>query len=156
MSNQESVDTAQPKGLIDRFWWIGVSAFFLLFCLQPIACKVDPASTLERIPIGSRLSDLDGYLSSRAYEGSVVSEWTGDGKDVLSQLQTGGNQQSLRHLGAYQLWAATQGQRDSFTGSIKLFHQSKVIPDDWAPSFVIHLIYIKGVLKFKEWGQLPG
>ncbi|MBX7132088.1 MAG: hypothetical protein K1X67_05345 [Fimbriimonadaceae bacterium] len=62
----------------------------------------------------------------------------------------------IRKLGAYVDWTATKATRDSFTGEIRFYHHSAVIPDDLAPSYVFSLIYVNGVLKEKGYGHLPG
>lgn len=52
---------------------IGVVASCSL-CLQPIACRPDPKVIIAKIPMGSRLSQLDHHLT-HFYEDSKVVAW---------------------------------------------------------------------------------
>jgi len=138
---------------------IGVGLFTLcaLNCLRPIACRPNPKAIIAQIPLGSRLSELDQHLV-KFYEDSEVVAWvpnpkarrvTGSYRDKYGGFDT-------RNLGPYDGWGATPSVRDRFTGEVRLFHFSAVVPDDLSPSFFIYLVYIEGVLKEADYGHLPG
>lgn len=128
-----------------------------LCCLQPIACRSNPKAIIAKIPLGSRLTELDRYLP-KFYDDSVVVQWvpnpkarrgTGSSRDKYGGFDT-------QNLGTYDGWSAKTTDRDRFTGEVRFFHHSAVIPDDLAPSFFIDLIYIGGVLQEADYGYLPG
>lgn len=136
---------------------VGLLALCALNCLRPITCRPDPKSVIARIPLGSRLSELDTHLD-KFYESSDVVAWipnpkaprgTGSMRDRYGAFDT-------KNLGPYDSWRAEKAERDRFTGEVRFYHHSAVIPDDLAPSFVIYLVYIDGVLKEADYGYLPG
>ncbi len=67
-----------------------------------------------------------------------------------------GKEDEARDLGDYDRGSASKAERDAFTGEITFSHDSSVIPDDLAPSFMVRLVYVRGVLKSKDYGILPG
>lgn len=149
-----SVETA--RGRLARHGWFALLALCLLPCLASYSCRLDPTAVLAKIPVGSKLSELDKYLG-RFYDGSSVQEWVPD-----RTAATTGHRTTpygvfyVRELRDYDAWPATQSERDAFTGELSFYHHSWVIPDDLAPSYVFSLVYVHGVLKEKEYGQMPG
>lgn len=150
-------DGTRGSGLgVEKRWWIGVLVVCVGACLIPIACQLDPKAVLATIPIGSKLSALDKYLKEFK-DGSEVEEWIRvRAKDSPEHRTTKYGKFFIRKLGVYQDWTATKETRDAFTGEIRFYHHSAVIPDDLAPSYVFTLIYVNGVLREKEYGRLPG
>lgn len=141
---------------VEKRWWIGVLVVCVGACLMPIACQLDPKAVLAPIPIGSKLSELDKYLKEFK-DGSDVEEWIRvRAKDSPEHKTTKYGSFFIRKLGAYEAWTATKETRDAFTGEVRFFHRSAVIPDDLAPSYVFSLIYVNGVLREKGYGHLPG
>ena len=126
-------------------------------CAIPILTQPDPAAFLKAIPLGSKLSELDKYLG-KGYNNSSVQRWIPykEKKAVGTYKTSPYGKFEVRGLGEYGSWDASQAERDSFTGEINFFHLSAVIPDDLAPSWVMSLTYVNGVLKEKDYGQLPG
>lgn len=61
-----------------------------------------------------------------------------------------------RNLGPYAGWSANNAERDRFTGEVRFSHVSTVVPDDLAPSFFIHLVFVEGVLREADYGTRPG
>lgn len=123
--------------------WLAVIGLCLVCCVRPVACAPDPSKILMRIPLGSRLTELDRHLG-KFYEVSSVRE-----RAVAKDNEA-------RDLGDYDRWTASKAERDAFTGEVTFSHYSSVIPDDLAPSFMVRLVYVGGVLKAKDYGILPG
>ena len=125
--------------------------------LDPARLCKQPSSDCGRIPIWSKLSELDLYIG-KFYEKSSVEEWvpsrTAGSSDKPVKTKLGSLY--VRHLGGYDSWTASATERESFTGEITFYHFSAVIPDDLAPSYVVSLVYVRGVLKQKDWGVMPG
>lgn len=150
------MSTTQAQRRVEKRWWIGVLLVCIAACLTPIACQLDPKTVLAPIPIGSKLSELDKYLKEFK-DGSGVEEWvSARAADSPEHRTTKYGAFFIRDLGRYDRWTATKETRDVFTGEIRFYHYSSVIPDDLAPSYVFSLIYVKGVLKEKTYGHLPG
>lgn len=136
---------------------VGVLGLCLSPCLISIACRPNPQAIVDQFPIGSHLADLDTYLTE-FYEDSDVVEWipnpkaprgTGSTRDKYGGFDT-------RNLGPYDGWNATKSERDRFTGELRFYHHSAMIPDDLAPSFFVILVYIDGMLKEADYGIMPG
>ena len=138
----------------NRVWWLLVPGLCVLLCLIPYACRPDPVAVLAPIPLGSRLSRLDQYLKL-SFDNSEVEVWVPLVEGSTSRTTAYGIF-SIRNLGRYEDWDASDSDRDRFTGEILFYHYSSVIPDDLAPSYVFSLIYVNGVLKEKDYGHLPG
>lgn len=79
---------------------------------------------------------------------------------ILAKIPLGSNASELENYldNFYEESTASPGwdRRESFTGTVNFYHYSWVIPDDLAPSFVVTLTYVKGVLVRKDYGHLPG
>ncbi len=148
---------ARAKGWPARYAWLALIGLCLVLCAVPIACRAEPKRILASIPLGSKLSELDRHLG-HFYEDSKVREWTktptSERLSAYAAKKYGDSY--VRHLGPYDGWAATPAERDTFTGEIVFFHLSNVIPDDLAPSFMITLVYDRGMLRDKDFGYLPG
>ena len=140
-----------------RFWWL----LLLGLCLLPLAasfsCWHDPEKALARVPVGSRLSELDKHIG-RFYSHSEVEQWSiapiDGGAKAARDTKYGSFY--VRELGTYAAFKASNPRTDSFTGEMRFYHMSWVIPDDIEPSFVLALVYVNGVLKEKDYGILPG
>lgn len=149
-----SAKQAQRK--VEKRWWIGILWVCIAACMTPIACQLDPKAVLASIPIGSKLSDLDTYLR-KFKDGSKVEAWvSARTADSPEHTTTKYGSFFIRNLGRYDRWTATKEVRDAFTGELRFYHFSSVIPDDLAPSYVFSLIYVNGVLREKSYGHLPG
>lgn len=122
-------------------------------CLISIACQPDPKAIVAKIPVGSRLTELDTHLD-KFYGSSSVKEWIPN-PNVPNWADHRGAF-GTRDLGEYNDWKATKAERDHFTGELNFYHLSGVAPDDLAPNFVIYLVYVDGVLKEVDYGFLPG
>ncbi len=149
----------EERSTFAKYWWLALLGICVLPCVLPIACKRDPEKVLSRIPIGSKLTELDELLSRDRDDEGEVTEWIPASKTLDSRVKLVTNEFGVfiqRDLGSYDGWSASATERNSFTGKITFFHHSWVIPDDLAPSYVIDLIYINGELKAKNWGILPG
>ncbi|MCC7230659.1 MAG: hypothetical protein IT203_09725 [Fimbriimonadaceae bacterium] len=111
---------------------------------------------MAAIPVGSKLSELERYLP-KLYDSSSIREWRSDRSsgDVAHRTTSYGSF-CVYELGEYALWKATKSERDAFTGELLFYHHRAIVPDDLAPSYVFSLIYVKGVLKEKDYGHLPG
>ncbi|MCC7436214.1 MAG: hypothetical protein IT363_16180 [Methanoregulaceae archaeon] len=147
----------KPRALATAVLIVGVLGLCLAPCLISIACRPDPKAIVTRIPVGSRLSELDAYLT-QFYESSDVLKWTPNPKarrGTGSYRDKYGGFDTL-NLGPYDRWTATKSERDRFTGELRFYHHSAVVPDDLAPSFWVYLVYIDGVLKEADYGILPG
>ena len=139
-----------------RYWWLALLGLCRVPCIAPIACRLDPKAVLSPIPVGSKLSELDKYLT-KFNGGSMVQEWVSVGaKDSPEHRTTKYGSFYVRDLGEYGTWSATKEERDAFKGELLFFHRSTVIPDDLAPSYVFSLIYVSGVLKDKDYGHITG
>lgn len=140
-----------------KFWWLAVAGLCLALYAVPIARNGDPRAIVAGVPLGSRLSELDGYLG-KIYERSTVEAWsnTPTGTRSTAWMKSKHGFEYVRSIGAYDTWRASKATRDAFTGRIEFFHYSSVIPDELAPSYVVTLVYLNGLLKKKEFGYLPG
>lgn len=150
------MSTAEPQSKFARYGWLALLGLCLLPCLTSTIGRLDPKAVLAPIPLGTQLSKLDGYLG-KFYESSSVEEWVAvRTRDSTGHRKTKYGSFFVRELGEYDVWTASEANRDAFTGEILFFHYSRVIPDDLAPSYVFSLIYVHGVLKEKDYGHLPG
>lgn len=141
---------------VAKLWWIAPLAVCSFWCLSPITCTLNPDTVLASIPIGSQLSDLDSHLESVYHQSSVV-QWTDIRPKVGDyERKTKYGSFSLHGLGPYETWSASKTERNAFTGELYFFHHSTVVPDDLAPSYVFSFIYVKGILKERDYGLLPG
>lgn len=146
-------------------FWTTCLVVFAITCLLPLGCLLafgtapNMEKTLARVPIGSKLSELD-ELAVTGYDSlSDVYEWV----PVTDESTTTEKQFSNEHgtftgkdLGSFDNWSASDKERDSFTGEIDLVYFSIVIPDDLNPSFIIIYIYVEGRLVKKDMLGLPG
>jgi hypothetical protein len=145
----------EGKGKHVTYWWVGVLLVCLAAGLTPIACRFDPKAALAPIPLGSKLSDLSEYLNL-SYD-SDVQEWlAAPTADTTGHRTTKFGSFFIRELGNFDGWRASRTTRDAFTGEIRLYHYSRIVPDDLAPSYVFVLVYVRGALMEKGYGQLPG
>lgn len=120
-------------------------------CLQPIACRPNPKAIIAQIPLGSRLSELDQHMT-RFYVVSSVEAWTPN-PETATRADPRRDKYGafdINDLGPYDDWIATREERERFTGELRFFHYSGVIPDDIDHPFVLHLVYVDGVLKEAE------
>lgn len=141
-----------------RTAWIGFVALLVVssLILLPIVCQPDPQVVLEKIPLGSKLSELDKYLPD-LNGGASVQKHIPTSSAKSNTMPTGGNgAYYVRDLGEYKNWNATKSERDEFTGEIHIYHYAGVAPDDLAPSYIFWLFYERGILKKKDYGHLPG
>lgn len=145
------------KRKVAKYWWFALPLLCVLPCLTLYTCAIDPKAVVTRIPIGSKLSELNQHLGS-FYEDSSVQEWgnTPTPTKATKYMKAKYGFSYVRELGKYDHWTASQGERDAFTGAIVFYHFSSAIPEDLAPSLAVTLVYIDGVLKYKDYGHLPG
>ncbi len=147
-----------------KYWWMTVLALLsvcCLTCMLPVACSPSAEQVISRIPMGSKLGELDRHFVRGRDDEGEVTEWIRPGKAPSDsvhrdQVKNEFGQFLAEHIGSYDGWNASDEERDSFTGKITFYHHSWVIPDDLAPSYMIELVYIHGELKSKNWGILPG
>lgn len=142
---------------VPRYWWLALP----LLCLVPCAIdftddRHDPKGVIAQIPVGSKLSELDKHLVEFSH--SEVYGWVSErpADSSWGSKQTKYGSFYVRKLGEYDAWTASKADRDAFTGELSFYHLCWIIPDDIAPSYVLDLVYVDGVLKEKEYGHLPG
>lgn len=146
-------------------FWLKVVGIFIVTCFLPtvlfyLNCTApNMGKTLDRVPIGSKLADLDqlavkGFSRfSRVYEFTATSErGNGTGDRVSNEFGTF----VVNRLGFYTEWEASAQERNRFTGSVVLQYHSVVIPDELNPSFQITYFYVDGRLVDKQLQRLPG
>lgn len=141
-----------------KFWLVLLPIACCAPCLAPLADPYRrPERVIDRFPIGSKLSDLDKFLVP-FYKESKVNAWTLNGAldTEAEKVRTEFGAYYVRNLGTYDQWTKLRETRDAFTGEIRFTRYSIVIPDDLAPSYVVSLIYVKGVLMKRDYGILPG
>ncbi len=126
---------------------------FLLALLLAAGCGSAPHDLVSKVPDGSDLNDLDRHLARGPGSKGMVVEWTPlapfavpDEKSVCNEF---GNFKK-KSLGAYDYWKATPEERSRFTGEITFTDHGSTSSD------VNSLIYVKGKLRKKDWGFLPG
>lgn len=162
---REPLQTETDSRSKDSKFWLIFVVTLCVVCILPLAVFLPAVTapnaekTLARVPIGSKLADLDELANGR-YDGlSDVTEW------IRVSIQPG-NTESLesnehgtfntKDLGSFRDWKASTKTRNRFTGMIHLVYFSDVIPDGLNPSFFIDYVYVDGVLKKKDLGHLPG
>ena len=128
--------------------------------MTPLSCYIfgtapNGEETLARVPLGTKLSQLDELAVGGWDSISKVAEYSaakGDEKPTKTPF----GEYVVTDLGEFKDWQASDAERDGFTGVVTLLYFSAVIPDDLNPSFAINYFYVEGVLKQKEYSQLPG
>ena len=127
--------------------------FTVICLLVTAACGSAPHNVVSSVPTGSKLSELDHYLKRGAGSSGEVIEW------VSTSGPPHKNEELVRNefgtfipnkLGSYDDWKASPDERNSFTGEITFTHHGLTSSD--ANTF----IYVKGKLRKKDWGYLPG
>ena len=139
--------------LRERRPWLTIISLPLLLCILFVALSWSGRHDIvSRIPLGSKLSDLDQYLPWSAGTSGEVIQWrpaidsTADGKgQITNEL----GKFTTVSLGSYDEWKATVQDRDRFTGEIMFFRHSLTSAD------VNSLVYHEGRLYKKDWGFLP-
>ena len=91
----------------------------------------EPESTAKQFKIGSHIRDLRSQLQ----------DWAPSEVKVVDGARSG---------------TAIDALPADFSGIIRFYHFSWVIPDDVKPSFVIELRYENGKLTHLDYGILPG
>lgn len=115
----------------------------------------DGQRTLAKVPLGTRLSELDELAVPGWHSLSDVAEYRKP-RGGEKAVKTWFGNFVVTEIGEFKSWKATDRERDAFTGEVRLHYNSVVIPDQLNPSFSIHYFYVDGVLKEKIYAQLPG
>ena len=151
------MSTAEPQNKFAKYWWLALLGVCIILCATRCASGHDPKDVVARIPIGSKLSELDKHLG-KFYGSSSVEEWGNapTATRASKQMKSEYGFSYVRELCTYEAWTASNEERDTFTGKVEFTHYSSMIPDDIAPSYVVWLVYVDGVLKEKDYGHLPG
>jgi hypothetical protein len=121
----------------------------------------EPEATAKQFKLGTKLSELESQLGSWNPKDVEVYEWTKSNSTDQRGFEgpfvgDEGGQYHQMYAGSLAAWGMPASTRDRFTGRIVMFHHSWVVPDDLAPSFVIELKYVNGVLAKVDYGILPG
>lgn len=143
--------------------WVacGVAGVLFFTCLVPYAaCANDAERIIASVPIGTRLSDLDGYLMRWKLDSGDVMQWSPtsgspDREDIQIRregvkIRTEFGTFLQKDLGSYENWGAGTEERNDFTGEITFFHHPH-----WNAE-IIGFTFIRGKLVQKDWGYLPG
>ncbi len=138
-------------------------AFGLLIgiCLvHSVNCDSAPHDIVSSVPIGIKLSDLDGYLKRGSGSEGEVLQWIPTNEPADSkgmQLRGEGMRISTefgtflqKNLGSYDEWYATAEDRNRFTGEITFIHHGSTSSD------INSFTFVNGILRKKDWGYLPG
>jgi hypothetical protein len=154
------VGTAAKDFSFTKFAVLGVFCLALLGvfdqCLLPILRWKDPKALVDQIPIGSKLTALESFIGD-SFKDYSVWERVAEGRgDVNRRVQTRDGEFFVRKVEKSANWLSESPERPEFSGMVLLFNYSHVIPDDHAPSYVIELVYVDGVLEHKSYGFLPG
>jgi hypothetical protein len=119
-----------------------------LVCAQCARHSNSPTDILSRVPLGSKLIDLDKYVGDFGLKPGDVMQFGsfGNQRDTFS-----GEAAGERNLGRYDKWRASMGERKRFSGKI-LFYLEDVLMN----MKLLEFTYMNGKLIQKDWGNLPG
>jgi hypothetical protein len=137
--------------------WLKRVTFFLaaipLGLVLLSACGSAKHDIVADVPIGSELSKLDRYLQRASDSSGEVTQWIPLNEAASSPRDSIKNEFgtfTTNPIGSYDTWKATDEERNRFTGEIIFYHHGSTSSD------VNSFIYVKGKLKKKDWGYLPG
>lgn len=150
------MEAIRPKWM--RLWWLALLVLCVSPCLMPLTCSIDPDRFMDRVPLGSKLSELDQHVG-RFSRWTNVDEWTLEKTQQSYDWtrKTDYGEFYVRTLGSYQDWSAPAAVRDRFTGEVVFEVGSPINLDDLAPVYHVSLLYVDGVLKKKYIShRLPG
>ncbi len=137
-----------------RHWTVFASICLLLLLVElQFSCGSAPHDLVNRVPIGSKLSELDRYLNRGSGSYGEVIEWARADKLAdrsAVQIQNEFGLFIKKDKGFYDQWQASKQERDRFSGEIRFIHHGTTSSD------VNSFIYIDGKLQRAEWGFLPG
>ena len=119
-----------------------------LACVQCARHSNSPTDILSRVPLGSKLIDLDKYVGDFGLTPGDVMQFGSFG----NQHDTFSGEASVeRNLGRYDKWRASMSERERFSGRI-LFYLGDVLMN----MKLLQFTYMNGKLIKKDWGNLPG
>lgn len=130
-----------------------VRLLLLLSLLLLSACGSAPHDLVSSVPLGTKLSDLDRYLKRGGGNPGEVTEWTPATKIPQEPDHVLSNEFgvfTVKKLASYDDWKASTQDLNAFTGEVTFTDFGSTSAD------VNTFIFIRGVLRKKDWGFLPG
>jgi hypothetical protein len=136
---------------------LAILPFCCVPCIWPILRWPDPKPIVDGIPAGSKLTELKAFIPAakrgkfRVWRKVAEKQGEHDHRVKISSVSF-----FVREVAKEEDWLTTSPELAAFTGKIELHHFSSAIPDDLAPSWIIELVYVDGVLIEKRYGYLLG
>jgi len=115
-----------------RHWTVFASICLLLLLVElQFSCGSAPHDLVNRVPIGSKLSELDRYLNRGSGSYGEVIEWARADKLAdrsAVQIQNEFGLFIKKDKGFYDQWQASKQERDRFSGEIRSSLKNLGIP----------------------------